>query len=143
VAQVVAERPVLQQERGDERERHAEHGHEQVADGHVHDEQVGDGVHLGGERDHVAHQPVADQRHREHRRVHQVDDRLEHGGVQRPVVLGVARDVPCGLAAVEVVRFVHGTVSIADATNRTAGGRARAARSLRGSKKKPKTKRRD
>lgn len=49
VAQVAAERPVLQQQCGDERERHAEKRHEQVTDGHVHDEQIGDRVHLRGE----------------------------------------------------------------------------------------------
>lgn len=91
VAEVVAERPVLEQQRGDERERDAEERHEQVADGHVHDEQVGDGVHLRGEHDHVAHQPVADQRHDEHGRVHEVDDGLERGRAQRAAVVLVAR----------------------------------------------------
>jgi len=89
VAQVAAERPVLQQQRGDERERDAEERHEQVADGHVHDEQVGDRVHLRREHDHVAHQPVADQRHDEHDRVGQVDECLERGRAQRPFDLGV------------------------------------------------------
>lgn len=82
VAQVAAERPVLEQQRGDERERDAEERHEQVADGHVHDEQIGDRVHLRREHDHVAHQTVADQRYDEHDRVRQVDERLERG---RPV----------------------------------------------------------
>lgn len=89
VTQVVAERPILQ-EHGDERKRHAEQRHQQVTDGHVHDEQVGDRVHLRGEHDHVAHQPVADQRHDKHRRVHQVDDRLERGRFHHPDHIFVA-----------------------------------------------------
>lgn len=89
MTQVAAERPVLEQQRGDERERHAEQRHEQVADGHVHDEQVGDRVHLRREHDHVAHQPVADQRHDEHDRVRQVDERLERGRAERAFDLGV------------------------------------------------------
>lgn len=96
--QVVSERPVLQHERGDERERYAEQCHEQVTDGHVHDEKIGDRVHLRGECDHVADQPITNQGHYEHDRVHQIDDRLEHSGAQWDVVFVVTRqarsDVP-------------------------------------------------
>lgn len=108
MAQVVAERPVLQQERGDERERDAEQRHEQVADGHVHDEQVGDGVHLRGEHHHVAHQPVAGQRHAEHRGVHQVDERPERGRAERAVRLGVTRE----RAAAAAATAGHGAVPV-------------------------------
>lgn len=102
--EVVAERPVLQQKGGHERKGHAKQRHEQVSDGHVHDEQVGDRVHLRREGHHVAHQPVASQCHHEDRHVHEINDRLEHDRGHRTLVSASVVD---GRFIVGDVRFVH------------------------------------
>lgn len=60
----LAEDEVLQQCR-DERERHAEHGEQEVADGQVQQEQVGDGAHAAVVRQRCDHERVAGDRQHE------------------------------------------------------------------------------
>lgn len=70
-------RPVLQHERRDERERHAEQHHHQIPDGQVRDEVVGDGSHARVGLHDEQHDRVADHGRHEDQHVQEVAGQLK------------------------------------------------------------------
>lgn len=63
-----------------ERRRHAEDANQQVADGEVEDEQIGDGAHIFAAQHHEAHHAVAHHAHEENEQVGDGEDG-GHGGL--------------------------------------------------------------
>lgn len=63
-----------------QRRRHAEDANQQVTDGEVEDEQVGDGAHIFAAQHHEAHHAVAHHAHQENEQVGDGEDG-SHGGL--------------------------------------------------------------
>ena len=72
VTHLGSKRPVLQQQSGDRRKRHAEQGHENITHSEVDNEVIGDGPHTWRRLYHMADKPVARQSKQENEAVHYV-----------------------------------------------------------------------